>query len=484
MTSSKKDPPGEQTPHHSAISAADDGGDQRSNPRQKVSRLLVGVDDEIEQLRERMRKILTDDVQHHTPGHSGQVLEELVVSLRLANEHLVISSLTANTRETKAAEVHHRQTEFLSMLAHELRNPLAPITTSVELMGRMTGLSPELQSLQRILARQSTHLTRLVEDLMDATRISGAKITLRKTTVLLSQLIAQAIETSQPLLDKHQQKVSLALPAAPVWIDGDLIRLVQLFSNLIINASKFSADLCPVFVSARREADEVIVSVKDEGMGISLDRQPFIFDLFTQGPVAGGMMASGLGVGLSLVQTIAQHHGGAVRVVSPGIGHGSEFIVSLPCLAEEAAPLVKAQAQAVSAQAGSAPAALPALKDRPRSAKRILLIDDNADINSTLSELLRQAGHDVDCAQDGATGLRMESLNGYDIICCDIGLPDLTGYQVARQLSASPSTARLIAISGFDQQAQKDLAHAAGFHHYLVKPIFGDELLELLTDAY
>lgn len=478
MTSSKKDPPGKQTRHQSAIFGADEGKDTSINASQNLNSLLVGVDDEIEQMRERMRKILTDDAHHHLPAHSSQVLEELVVSLRLANEHLVISSLTANTRETKAAEVHQRQTEFLSMLAHELRNPLAPITTSVELMGRMTGLSPELKSLQRILARQTTHLTRLVEDLMDATRISGAKITLRKTTVLLSQLIGQAIETSQPLLDKHQQQVFLALPEAPVWIDGDSIRLVQLFSNLIINASKFSADLCPVFVSARCEAENVIVSVKDEGMGISLDRQPLVFDLFTQGPVAGGMMASGLGVGLSLVQTIAQHHGGTVRVVSPGIGHGSEFIVSLPCLAKTPPPSAKAP----EGMAGSE--ALPALKVWPRSAKRILLIDDNADIISTLSELLRQAGYDVDCAQDGATGLRMESLNGYDIICCDIGLPDLTGYQVARQLSAGPSSARLIAISGFDQQAQKDLAHGAGFHHYLVKPIFGEELLELLTDAY
>jgi two-component system CheB/CheR fusion protein len=479
MTSSKKSQPTHQS-HTPPTNERSGGGGSADDDvhaaytREKEDKLLAGVDEDVDQLREGMPNILTDHTALQTSGHSGQVLEELVVSLRLANEHLVISSLTANTRETEAAEAHQRQSEFLSMLAHELRNPLAPIATSVELMGRMTGLSPELKSLQRILARQTTHLTRLVEDLMDITRISSGKITLRKRPILLAKFMEQAIETSQPLLDKHRQPVHVALPMAPIWINGDLDRLVQLFSNLIINASQFSDDGCPVVISAQRDGGNVIVSVKDEGMGIAVERQPFIFDLFTQGPVAGGRMASGLGVGLSLVQTIAQHHGGTVRVVSQGIGHGCEFIVLLPALEGEPLP-------AAELAHGPALEATPNPKMPSGRAMRVVLIDDNADVVYSLSELLVHAGHLVDCALDGATGVRMGSLKHYDFICCDIGLPDITGYEVARQLSASPSTACLIAISGFDQQDQKDQALSAGFDHYLVKPIFGEELLELLT---
>jgi two-component system CheB/CheR fusion protein len=402
---------------------------------------------------------------------SGQLIEELIVNLRQANEHLVIASLDANIREAKAAEAHSRQTLFLSMLAHELRNPLAPIAMSVELRGKIPGTSAEVQTLQHILARQTTHLTRLVEDLMDATRINSGKIKIHKASVLLSQLIAQAVETSQPLLDIHRQAVNLDIPHEPVWINGDVVRLTQLFSNLIINASKFSANESSIHISAKRDATSVVISVKDCGIGISPELQPFIFDLFMQGPAGDGLMASGLGIGLSLVQTIAKLHGGTVKVISQGIGHGSEFIVSLPVVLGSGAEMGQVSAQVT--RASESP-------EMHLISKRILLIDDNEDVNKTMSAFLMEAGHEVECALDGATGLHMERLQHHDVICCDIGLPGMDGYEVAKQLHQGSSRARLIAISGYDQPEQRDRALKAGFDHYLVKPIFGQELLELI----
>ncbi len=439
--------------------------------RGKVSALLVGVDEEIERLRQRMLKILSDDPTPEIPDHSGRALEELVLNLRLANENLVIASLDATNRESKTAQAHKRQTLCLSMLAHELRNPLAPIAMSVELLGKMARTTPAIQSLQGILARQTTHLTRLVEDLMDATRISSGKIKIQKTSVLLSQLIAQAVETSQPLLETRQQMVQLDLPLEPVWLQGDQVRLTQLFSNLIINASKFSANQRTIYINAKLGPDGIAITVKDEGIGIAPELQPFVFDLFMQGPVGEGLMAYGLGIGLSLVQTIAELHDGSVELVSQGVGEGCEFIVTLPCVP------AAFNSEPVEAKGATQTHEAPALPSKP---KNILLIDDNADINQTLSEFLMDAGHAVECALDGVTGLSMEDRHSHDIICCDIGLPGMSGYEVAQNLHRGPSTACLIAISGYDQPEQKDRALKAGFDHYLVKPIDGQELLDLI----
>ena len=442
--------------------------------RLRVDALVHGVDSEIDQLRLRLRQILTEDLSPESADQLGRVqaLENLVNSLRLANENLVIASLKASDREHEVAQAHQRQSEFLSMLAHELRNPLAPIAMGVELLGKMVADTPALEPLHRILARQTEHLTRLVEDLMDATRISTGKIKVRKSPVLLSQLMAQALETSQPQLNAHHQPVSLHMPEEPVWLDGDLVRLAQLFCNLLNNASKFSADGSPIDVTATREAERVMISVKDRGMGIAAERQAGVFDLFAQGPVAGEFRATGLGVGLSLVRTIAQLHGGDVHVHSEGVDTGSEFTVTLPVWAQTLDP--------ASPSVFHPPAALaPA----PSGPKRVLLIDDSADINFTLGELLKDAGHSVEVAVTGQAGLRMSALGHYDVICCDIGLPDISGNEVAKGLRLARCTARLIAISGFDQPEHQASALQAGFAHYLVKPIFGPELLELIADV-
>lgn len=476
MTDPQAAPAGGAQPHEWAqASAVTDEQRHRLTPDGDVKALLTAVDSEIELLRRRIRKILAEQPTDDTGTRRDPRLEELVFNLRQANEHLVIASLDASLREAKTAQSHRQQSLFLSMLAHELRNPLAPIAMSVELLGKMPGMPPAVQSLQRILERQTSHLVRLVDDLMDATRINSGKLKIKKTAVRVSQFIEHAVETSQPQLHAHGQQLHLSLPTEPLWIQGDPVRLSQLFSNLLLNASKFSADQTSIHLSGRREAQHIIFSVKDQGIGISPERQPFIFDLFDQGAVGEGLMAKGLGIGLSLARTIAQLHGGTVQVLSQGVGQGSEFIVSLPLV----------QPGAGGKQGGRVRAADAAASGLPRhfESKRVLLIDDNADINQTLSELLKEAGHQVDLAEDGPMGLQMADIGHYDVVCSDIGLPGMSGHEVARHLRDKEAGLSLIAISGYDQPEQRTRALAAGFDHYLVKPIFGEELLALIADT-
>jgi CheY-like chemotaxis protein len=260
-----------------------------------------------------------------------------------------------------------------------------------------------------------------------------------------------------------------------VFIDGDMVRLTQLLSNLLINASKFSADHTVIEIAAHLSDGQIAIAIKDHGIGISAELQPRLFTLFTQGPAGQGASLGGLGIGLSLVKTIAEMHGGSVSVQSEGVGLGSEFTVVLPVLSADMA------AEAVRI-AKAAKAAEKVTVKLPFVAKRVLLIDDNADINRTVSEFLMAAGHTVSCAADGAIALKMVNLHTYDVICCDIGLPGMDGYEVAKQLllAEKPTRARLIAITGYDQADMRERALAAGFMHYMVKPIFGNDLLDLI----
>jgi signal transduction histidine kinase len=440
-------------------------------PLGNTSKLFAAIDEELEMLRRRIGELLGDSPTAQVPAKDMERLEALVLDLREANANLTLASLDASTRENAAVDSHQRQTLFLSMLAHELRNPLAPIVTSADLLGKMEGTSPEVQALQGIIKRQSSHLNRLVDDLLDISRINSNKFRVCKQAMLLQQCLEQAVETCQPELNAHKQALHLNLAIEGVWVYGDPTRLTQLFSNLILNASKFSPEGSPIDLSAQQEGQQVQVSVRDEGIGISPEKQPYVFDLFTQGAVGQGMMAKGLGLGLTLVRTIADLHAGVVSLKSDGEGRGSEFIVTLPVMT----PPAEHAPSTADSKSPAAPG--PAAQRR----QHILLIDDHPDINQTLGMFLRTEGHDVDCAIDGPSGLSMEATAHYDVVCCDIGLPGMSGYEVAKNLRRRHSQARLIAISGYDQQEQKDRAAAAGFDHYLVKPILGDELLELIA---
>lgn len=264
-------------------------------------------------------------------GHSEFLAQQQQMShLREANQHLVLATFGARDSTTAAEAVNQRQTVFLSMLAHELRNPMAAIAIANNVMESLNLMHPSAARLLAITRRQINHLVRLVDDLLDASRISTGKISLQTRLILLNEVIDSAVESVQPLLDQKQQTIRVALPAAPVVVLGDMVRLSQLFANLLFNASKFSKVGDTILVTALVEDGQVDVVVKDPGKGIAPECQAGIFDLFSQGHDAIEQASGGLGIGLSLVRTIAEMHGGSVRVHSAGIGLGAEFAVTLP----------------------------------------------------------------------------------------------------------------------------------------------------------
>ena len=395
------------------------------------------------------------------------VSEELVSKLREANQNLVISSVRAQELQAQAEAASQRQNEFLSMLAHELRNPLAPIVMAAEILRKILSAHPQLPQIHEIIVRQATHMTQLIDSLMEASRVNTGKITLHKRPLLLSEVIESAVGISQPFIDRRKQKLIVNLPTAPIVIDGDMVRLAQVFSNLLINATKFAPEHDGITVSACLLPDAVAVSVKDHGVGIAPEIAPFIFDLFTQGPRTLERSQGGLGIGLSLVRTLTEMHGGTVSVHSDGEGLGSEFTVTLP-LCNQSLP------------GGDD----PVLATVPVCPRRILIIEDNRDANETLNFCLSLDGHTVTSAFDGPTGLDIARDNHPDIIFCDIGLPGMDGYEVVRQLRMQcfGPVPVCIAMTGYDQPDYQSRGLDAGFDRYLVKPVSIDVLTRLISD--
>ena len=396
--------------------------------------------------------------------------DELVRKLREANENLVVTSLRAQDLQDQAEAAVQRQTEFLSMLAHELRNPLAPISMAADLLGKISSAHPQLPRIQQIISRQVSHMKHLLDDLLDASRVSSGKITLKKNYLLLADVVRSAAEISQPVLNSHNQELMIDLPQQPVVIDGDATRLSQVFSNLLINASKYSPPGKSISVSARHSADgKVAVSIKDQGVGIEPDVQSYIFDLFTQAPRTLDRSEGGLGIGLSMVRTLVELHGGSVQVHSDGLGHGSEFTVVLPLVAKP--DLLEADR------------AVPAL---PARSCRILIIEDNVDANETLNFCLSFEGHKVVSAFDGPTGLAMAKKGNFDVVMCDIGLPGMDGYEVLRQLKPSDvqPVPYCIAMTGYDSLDHRDHAKNAGFDSYLVKPVSIETLQDIVSKNF
>jgi signal transduction histidine kinase len=437
--------------------------------RQTIAELLLRVDYEAEQLRDKTADLLTRVGELDEVTQSKQVLEALVVQLREANQHLVLATFGAQDLQAKAESANHRQEEFLAMLAHELRNPLAPIATAADLLGKITTAHPMLPKLYGIISRQVGHMAHLVDDLLDASRVSTGNITLQRRSLQLAEIIDSAVETSQPFIEKRNQQLSINLPDEPIMINGDLIRLAQVFSNLLINATKFTPVDEHIHIAVEKLPNHVKISIKDNGVGIAPEIQPFIFDLFTQGPHSLDRSQGGLGIGLSLVRTVVQMHGGTVSVWSDGLGLGSEFIVELPLSTEL---IIDDKSELLNVD--------------PVYGQRILLIEDNFSVNEILSKLLTMEGHTITSAFDGVSGLAMAQENIYDIIVCDIGLPGIDGYEVAKQLRLNTLKAMplCIAISGYSQQKNRTSAERAGFDHYFVKPIAIAALAKLISPKF
>lgn len=397
---------------------------------------------------------------------SKDAMDDLVKRLREANQHLVIATVRAQELQAQAEDANNRQREFLCMLAHELRNPLAPLGISAEILGMITNAHPKLPKLHGVIARQVNSLNRLVGDLLDASRVSSGKFTLKIQTLLLSEIVESAIEISQPVLDLYKHELHIDLPSDPILLNGDLMRLGQVFSNLLINAAKFTPSSGHVTISAARTANSVTVSVKDDGIGVAPELQPFVFDLFSQAPRSGDAVRGGLGIGLSLVRSITEMHGGTVEIHSEGLGHGCEFKVLLPAFS---LPMPRA----------ITPLSKPLVTSHPC---RILMIGDNADVNEALKHFLTLQGHTVTPALDELTGLLLARKYAYDVIICDIGLADIESCQAVPQLQlhAPGLEQRYIALVCHASKADQVRAAAAGFDHYLIKPVDTSMLSRLL----
>ena len=397
------------------------------------------------------------------------LLEAQVEQLREANEHLVMATVSAQSLRDLAEATNRRQTEFLAMLAHELRNPLAPLSMAASLMGSVGGSSPQLAHVAGVVRRQVDHMARLLDDLLDAARISSGKITLSVRPMALAGALDQAVETVMPRVRERGQRLDVALPDEVFTIDGDPVRLTQVFANLLGNASKYTADGGHIALRAWREGEEVVVAVSDNGSGIAPEMLSQVFNLFIQGPRSLARSEGGLGIGLNVVRNRVGMHGGSVTADSPGEGKGSTFTVRLP-LSSAAAPVVE----------------MPAGPSAAEGACRILLIEDNVDACDTLRTLLELAGHEVAVAYDGRAGLEAAQARRYDILICDIGLPGMDGLEIMAQLRREPPHGRApfaVALSGYGQGEDRERAFGAGFDRYLVKPAAPDTLLELVGEA-
>ena len=368
-------------------------------------------------------------------------------------------------------EADRRKDEFLATLGHELRNPLAPISNSMHLLRLDRDLSPTAQRLCEVMERQIKHMMRLVDDMLEVSRITRGKIELRKEQVPLASIISSAVELSRPLIDGADHQLAITLPQDPVIVEVDSVRLTQVVANLLNNAAKYTQDGGQIWLNAHREGNEVLIAVRDTGAGIPADMLPHVFDMFAQVNRTLTRAQGGLGIGLTLVKSLVEMHGGRVRASSEGPGKGSEFLIRLP-VAKEVEPSAT-------------------LTDKPRQprsiaamgAHRIVIVDDRRDSAFVLATLLEMLNQDVRTASDAVSALEMIRRDRPDIVISDIGMPEVDGYELARRIRAVPEfhDIVLVALTGFGQAGDKQRAKDAGFDMHLIKPVSASALEDLIA---
>jgi signal transduction histidine kinase/CheY-like chemotaxis protein len=369
-------------------------------------------------------------------------------------------------------QADRRKDEFLAMLGHEMRNPLAPIRSAVEIFRLKGAADPELRAVTAMVERQIQQLTRLVDDLLEVSRVGHGKINLQLKSVHLKDVMALAIEIGRPLIDSRKHSLTVSLPSYDVDVEGDLGRLAQVVSNLLNNSSKYMDDGGHIELILETVGRWAVMSVRDTGIGIEASVLPRIFDLFMQVNGSISRVNEGLGIGLALVRDVVELHGGTVQGASAGLGHGTEFVVRLPLL--ETPTILHANGRQKIASTVNAPT------------KRILIIDDNKDATDSMAMLLRTAGHEVRTAYDGRSALVLCRLEAPEVVICDISMPDMSGYELARELREDISfrDTFLIALSGYAQDEDRLRSQEAGFHAHLTKPVQLESLKELLTNLH
>jgi len=411
---------------------------------------------EIEQAIEQ-HGIWNGELRHLTRAGPEIIVESRWQLTRIGERKLVLEANRDITERKAAQEALRRadrqKDEFLAMLAHELRNPLAPIRNAAVLLSREIGAGPRVGKLTAMINRQTQHLTRLLDDLLDVSRIARGRIVLQSESLEIGEIIEPAIEMVQPLMNEKLHKLRVDRPGQPLHVHGDRARLVQCLSNLLNNSAKYSAARSEIALVVAEAPDSVTIEVRDNGAGISPELLPHIFHLFIQGARSLDRSQGGLGIGLSIVKRLVEMHQGTVSAASEGIGRGCTFSIRLPRMAAPA----RAAADCV------APTA-------PK--RRILVVDDNADIADSLTMLLRLEGHEVETAYSATGTFEAVQRMRPEAVFLDIGLPQMDGYEIARRLRADPAAKRvhLIALTGYGQEHDRERAREAGFGAHLVKP--------------
>ena len=411
-------------------------------------------------------------VRKFTQSHA-RLASNVATQAAVALENALLYKTVVEQKEQLEAAVERakvadrRKDEFLAMLGHELRNPLAPILSVLELMALKDHAAFERE--REVIRRQVHHVTRLIDDLLDVSRITGGKIQLAKRIIQIREVLEQAVETAAPAFERRKQRLEVEVPEGDALVDADHARLAQVFQNLLDNAGKYSDAHATVKLSARTEGEFVLVEVSDQGAGIDTELLPRIFELFVQGKRTLDRAQGGLGIGLAIVHSLCELHGATITPYSAGLGRGSTFTVKLP----------RAEPRAADRQSDAPPS-----HSRP-IARRVLVVDDNADAAEMMHELLASAGHETALAFDAATALEVAGSFKPDVALLDIGLPGMDGYELARRLRNEPGLEALylIAVTGYGQDSDRALARAAGFDHHLVKPVGFEKLAPLLSES-
>ena len=406
----------------------------------------------------------------HRPA--DQELRRLDLYCRQASDFIQRFRLEQTLRESEEAlrEADRRKDEFLALLAHELRNPLAPIRYALATTQKAGRTADQQRRAEEIIERQVAHMSRLLDDLLDISRITRGTLELKKSRTELTVVIGTAIEAARPILDSKRHTLALDLPKEAVRLEADPVRLAQVFSNLLINAAKYTDRDGEIRLRAVQEQDRIVVTVRDNGIGIAAEMIPRLFTLFSQAHTALDRSEGGLGVGLALVRGLVALHGGKVEARSDGPGRGSEFIVYLP-LGTNAAEPVESALEPETARSGTA--------------LRILVVDDNKDAADTCSTLLELSGHQLRTAYTGKRAIEIAKIFRPHVVVLDIGLPDANGYEVARRLRAAPwaRDVVLVAVTGWGHEDDRRRAYDAGFDHHLTKPLAANALESLVSSV-
>ncbi len=408
----------------------------------------------------RLGAVSTHFPSPHRP--SDAELRRLQMYCRQASDFIQRIRLEHTLREREAAlqDADRRKDEFLALLAHELRNPLAPIRYALSALRSASTPPEQKERSYDIVDRQVTHMGRLLDDLLDVSRIALGTLALKKEPISLTSAIENAVEAAQPFIDAKRHELTIGLPGDPVTLEADPVRLAQVFSNLLINATKYTTRGGHIEISVTNGDGQVTIAVRDNGMGISADMMPRLFTLFSQAQPALGRVEEGLGIGLTMVRALVALHGGTIEARSDGIARGSEFIVRLP----------------VGRVGDSIEVPAPDKIITPARSIRVLVVDDNRDAADSCTTLLELSGHRVKTAYNGTRALQVGESFRPEVVLLDIGLPDINGYEVARRIRASAWGANLplVAVTGWGKDEDRERALAAGFNHHLTKPVAPD----------